>query len=609
MLYNKEGRTINIRGNIESLKNSVLEEIEKIYDIKIPGGFLITEDLASKMAVLTEKINREIAVYIDRKGNITDISVGDSSTVSLPFVEGKRSLKRLSGIRCVHTHPSGGGMVSAVDISSMIDLRLDAMIAIGVRDGEADEIYAALPQRDENGEFRESQIFGPFRKDDDEINKLMDYIYEIDKEKTDLLYENEEESERAVLVGLESTSKDKINGMSYGERSLAELEELAITAGAIVLKKILQTRPKKDPAFYVGKGKLEEIALICQALHADLLIFDDELSASQINNIESVVGIKVIDRTSLILDIFAQRARSKEGKYQVELAQLKYRISRLSGLGRQLSRLGGGIGTRGPGEKKLETDRRHIRNRIKYLNSQLEQIESRRNSLRSARSDRDVPVIALVGYTNAGKSTLMNKLCDADVFAENKLFATLDPTTRRLPLEDGKYALLIDTVGFIRKLPHHLIEAFKSTLEEAVYADLLIHVVDVSSEEVEEQVKVVDSILEDLGVLDKPVIMAFNKIDKVSSYTRPGIINKNGKCFEISAVNGDGIEELKKGIKDALPQNEVEVKLFVPYAEGWVISYLHQNGKILSEEHKEQGTEIVAKINKSKTGAIKKYFV
>jgi GTP-binding protein HflX len=608
-LYNKEGRTINIRGNIESLKNSVLEEIEKIYDIKIPGGFLITEDLASKMAVLTEKINREIAVYIDRKGNITDISVGDSSTVSLPFVEGKRSLKRLSGIRCVHTHPSGGGMVSAVDISSMIDLRLDAMIAIGVRDGEADEIYAALPQRDENGEFRESQIFGPFRKDDDEINKLMDYIYEIDKEKTDLLYENEEESERAVLVGLESTSKDKINGMSYGERSLAELEELAITAGAIVLKKILQTRPKKDPAFYVGKGKLEEIALICQALHADLLIFDDELSASQINNIESVVGIKVIDRTSLILDIFAQRARSKEGKYQVELAQLKYRISRLSGLGRQLSRLGGGIGTRGPGEKKLETDRRHIRNRIKYLNSQLEQIESRRNSLRSARSDRDVPVIALVGYTNAGKSTLMNKLCDADVFAENKLFATLDPTTRRLPLEDGKYALLIDTVGFIRKLPHHLIEAFKSTLEEAVYADLLIHVVDVSSEEVEEQVKVVDSILEDLGVLDKPVIMAFNKIDKVSSYTRPGIINKNGKCFEISAVNGDGIEELKKGIKDALPQNEVEVKLFVPYAEGWVISYLHQNGKILSEEHKEQGTEIVAKINKSKTGAIKKYFV
>lgn len=359
----------------------------------------------------------------------------------------------------------------------------------------------------------------------------------------------------------------------------------------------------------MGKGKLEEIALICQALHADLLIFDDELSASQINNIESVVGIKVIDRTSLILDIFAQRARSKEGKYQVELAQLKYRISRLSGLGRQLSRLGGGIGTRGPGEKKLETDRRHIRNRIKYLNSQLEQIESRRNSLRSARSDRDVPVIALVGYTNAGKSTLMNKLCDADVFAENKLFATLDPTTRRLPLEDGKYALLIDTVGFIRKLPHHLIEAFKSTLEEAVYADLLIHVVDVSSEEVEEQVKVVDSILEDLGVLDKPVIMAFNKIDKVSSYTRPGIINKNGKCFEISAVNGDGIEELKKGIKDALPQNEVEVKLFVPYAEGWVISYLHQNGKILSEEHKEQGTEIVAKINKSKTGAIKKYFV
>lgn len=561
------------------------------------------------MAELTGKINREIAVYIDRKGNITDISIGDSSTVSLPFIEGKRSLKRLSSIRCVHTHPSGGGMVSVVDISSMIDLRLDAMIAIGVKNGEVDEIYAALPQRDDSGEFKKSKIFGPFTAEDDRINGLIDHIYEIDKEKTDSLYKNEEESERAVLVGLESTSKDKINGMSYGERSLAELEELAVTAGAVVLKKILQTRPKKDPAFYVGKGKLEEIGLICQALHANLLIFDDELSTAQISNIESVAGIKVIDRTGLILDIFAQRAKSKEGKYQVELAQLKYRISRLSGLGRQLSRLGGGIGTRGPGEKKLETDRRHIRRRIMYLTSQLEQIESRRNSLRNARSDSDVPVIALVGYTNAGKSTLMNTLCDANVFAEDKIFATLDPATRKLQLEDGKYALLIDTVGFIRKLPHHLIEAFKSTLEEAVYADLLIHVVDVSSEEAEEQVKVVDSILEDLGVLNKPIILAFNKIDLVSSYRRPGIINKNGKCFEISAAKGDGIEELKKGVLEALPQDEAEVKLFVPYAEGRVISYLHQNGKILNEEHKEEGTEITAKISKSKTGTIKKYFI
>jgi GTP-binding protein HflX len=561
------------------------------------------------MAELTEKINREIAVYIDRKGNITDISIGDSSTVSLPLVEGRRSFNRLSGIRCVHTHPSGGGMVSAVDLSSMLNLRLDAMIAIGVKEGRAYEIYAALPQRDDSGEFKKSKIFGPFTADDDRINQLIDYIFQIDKEKTLSLHKNKEESERAVLVGLESGSKNKINGMSYGERSLDELEELATTAGAVVLEKILQVRPRKDPAFYVGKGKLEEIGLICQVLHADLLIFDDELSGAQISNIESIVGVKVIDRTNLILDIFAQRARSKEGKFQVELAQLKYRISRLSGLGIQLSRLGGGIGTRGPGEKKLETDRRHIRRRIKYLNSQLEEIENRRNSLRNARSDNYMPVIALVGYTNAGKSTLMNKLCDADVFAEDKLFATLDPTTRKLPLEDGKYALLIDTVGFIRKLPHHLIEAFKSTLEEAVYADLLIHVVDVSSEEVEEQVKVVDSILEDLGVLDKPIIMAFNKIDLISQYIRPGVINKNGKSFEISAVNGDGIEELKKGILEALPQNEAEVKLFVPYAEGWIISYLHQNGKILNEEHKEEGTEIIAKISISKTGTLKKYFV
>lgn len=560
------------------------------------------------MAELTEKINREIAVYIDRKGNITDISIGDSSTVSLPSFEGRRNLSRLSGIRCVHTHPSGGGMVSVVDLSSMKNLRLDAMIAIGVKNGRVGEIYVAIPKRDDSGEFKKSRIFGPFTEDDNKINQLVEYISEIDKQKTVALHANETESERAILVGLDSTTKNKIDGMTYGERSLAELEELATTAGAVVLEKILQVRPRKDAAFYVGKGKLEEVALICQALHANVLIFDDELSAAQINNIESVTGLKAIDRTSLILDIFAQRAISKEGKFQVELAQLKYRISRLSGLGKQLSKLGGGIGTRGPGEKKLETDRRHIRRRITYLNSQLEQIADRRNSLRGARKDSDMPVIALVGYTNAGKSTLMNKLCDADVFVENKLFATLDPTTRKLSLGDGKYALLIDTVGFIRKLPHDLVEAFKSTLEEAVYADLLIHVVDVSSQEMEEQVQVVDRILGDLGVQDKPIIMAFNKIDLVSEYIRPGVINKNGKSFEISAANGKGIDELKKGIIEALPQNETEVELFVPYSDGGIISYLHENGKVLEEQHKEDGTEIVAKINKSKLGYIKQYF-
>lgn len=560
------------------------------------------------MAELTEKINREIAVYIDRKGNITDISIGDSSTVSLPFVEGRRNVSRLSGIRCVHTHPSGGGMVSVIDLRSMISLRLDAMIAIGVKNGRADEIYVAIPKRDDSGEFEKSRIFGPFSKDDSKINQIMEYVLETDKQKTVSLYTNETESERAILVGLDSDTKNKIDGMTYGERSLAELEELAITAGALVLEKILQARPRKDAAFYVGKGKLKEVGLMCQALHANLLIFDDELSAAQINNIESMTGVKVIDRTSLILDIFAQRARSKEGKYQVELAQLKYRISRLAGLGKQLSRLGGGIGTRGPGEKKLETDRRHIRRRITYLNSQLEQIEDRRNSLRDTREGSDIPVIALVGYTNAGKSTLMNKLCDADVFVEDKLFATLDPVVRKLTLGDGKEALLIDTVGFIRKLPHDLVEAFKSTLEEAVYADVLIHVVDMSSQETEEQVRVVNGILEDLGVMDKPVIMAFNKIDLMSKYTRPCIINENGKSFEVSAVNGNGINELIEGILEVVPQNDMEIELFVPYSDGWVVSYLHQNGTILEEHHKEEGTEMVAKINKSKLASIKKYF-
>ncbi|MDQ2086349.1 GTPase HflX [Herbivorax sp. ANBcel31] len=434
-----------------------------------------------------------------------------------------------------------------------------------------------------------------------------DNIFETDRQKKNWLHKNNIESERAILVGMESSPKDKIDGMSYNERSLDELGELAATAGAVVLEKVIQVRQKRHAAFYVGKGKVEEVRMMSQALDANLIIFDDELSGAQIRNIEKIVGVKVIDRTSLILDIFSQRARSKEGKLQVELAQLKYRISRLAGMGKQLSRLGGGIGTRGPGEKKLETDRRHIRRRIKYLNSQLEQIEKRRNSLRVSRNDSDVPVIALVGYTNAGKSTLMNKLCDADVFSEDKLFATLDPTTRKLELGEGKHALLIDTVGFIRKLPHDLVEAFKSTLEEAVYADVLIHVVDISSQETEEQVQVANNILKDLEALDKPVIMVFNKIDLVSNHSRPGVVNRNGKCFEISATSGEGIDELVEGILEILPQNETEAELFVPYSEGWVISYLHQNGEILKKEHREEGTEIFARVKTSKIGTIKKY--
>jgi len=415
--------------------------------------------------------------------------------------------------------------------------------------------------------------------------------------------------ERAVLVGVETSRGRLINGKSEGERSLDELAELSETAGVTVVQKVLQRRHVKDPAHYIGKGKVEELKLIIETVGADVVIFDDELSGAQFRNIEEIVGVKVIDRTTLILDIFAQRARSSEGKLQVELAQLKYRLPRLIGLGTQLSRLGGGIGTRGPGEKKLEVDRRHIRRRIRFLEEELKDVSKRRELIRKARKKHDIPSIAVVGYTNAGKSTLMNTLCNSDVFAENRLFATLDPTARKLSLPDGRDVMLIDTVGFIRKLPHELVEAFKSTLEEAVYADMLLHVVDASDEEAEIQLSVANGILKDLNALNKPVILVLNKIDLAGGELRIPASHSQDVIFEVSAITGRGLEHLVNGIARLLPQDKLEVNLLVPYNEGWVMGYLHQYGIILKKEFIESGVKIQAEIDKIKIERVKEYLV
>lgn len=598
---------INVNGNLDSLKKSVIDELEGLTQIEIDKNEFIPVELTDIMSSISSKINREISVFIDRKGNIVDLSVGDSSTVSLPEVEGRRDKSRLSGVRCIHTHPNGDGMVSLVDVNSMLKLRLDAMVAVGVMNGKITEIYAAIPQKSDGNDFNKAQVYGPYKAHDNRFNGLWSVIDEMDRAAGETLHANKTEAERAILVGLETSTGNIINGKSVGERSLDELEELVWTAGAQVVKKILQKRHGVDSAYYIGKGKLEELCLIRQALDIDLIVFDDELSGAQLRNIEEIVGIKVIDRTTLILDIFAQRARSKEGKLQVELAQLKYRVSRLIGLGNQLSRLGGGIGTRGPGEKKLEIDRRHIRRRISYLEAELLEVEKRRGFMRKGREKDSLPVIALVGYTNAGKSTLMNSLCKADVFAQDKLFATLDPTARSLKLPNGREALLIDTVGFIRKLPHELIEAFKSTLEEAVYADVLIHVVDITSEEAEEQVEVVDNILNALGAASKPIVMALNKVDLLTDRKRAPILNPNGKIVEISAYTKEGTEELLKAVTEALGQEEEELELFIPYQEGWAISYVYNNGKITSTVHGDMGTYVKASMLKSKVPNIKKF--
>jgi len=406
------------------------------------------------------------------------------------------------------------------------------------------------------------------------------------------LIEIKEEAERLILVGVSLNEKDDV------EKSLDELEELAKTAGAITVAKIIQNREKVHPATYIGKGKIEEVRAILEETKATGVVCDDELSPAQIKNLEEELDTKVIDRTVMILDIFASRAITREGKIQVELAQLKYRSSRLVGLRTSLSRLGGGIGTRGPGEKKLEMDRRLIKDRIAQLNKELRDIQTARETTRNLRKNNEMPVIAIVGYTNAGKSTLLNTLTNAQVLEEDKLFATLDPTTRSLDLESGQTILLTDTVGFIRKLPHNLIDAFRSTLEEAKYADIILHLVDVSNPNAYSHMQVVYDTLEELGVEDKVVVTAFNKIDKLEEEVDMKDL-KADKTLNISAKNNENLDKLLDTIEKILRESKVLLEKVFPYEEAGKIQIIRKNGQMLLEEYQQDGIFVRAYVPKA----------
>ena len=589
-----------IFGNIDGVKKAYLEELESIYRIKVLKDEVCSAEIINIISRISSVIEREISVAIDRRGKVVSVAIGDSTSVEIGMIDIRE--KRLSGVRVVHTHPNGFSNLSALDLSALLKLKLDAIAAIGVYNGNITDYSLGM-----------ITITNDLLDYDEKLNLSLDELLSIhilDKIQhiESLIKEREiveDEREKAILVGSDT------------KESLEELKELTKACDIPVLDLVYQSRSKVDPAFYIGRGKVLEIAALRQSRHANLIIFDDELSGSQVRNLEAALGAKVIDRTTLILEIFARRARSKEAKIQVELAQLKYRMSRLQGLGTVLSRTGGGIGTRGPGEKKLETDRRHIKETIYDLNDELKKIKKNREVQREKRNKESIPKVSLVGYTNAGKSTLRNKLCDlADqrevqgkekVFEADMLFATLDITTRSIVLKNKGVVTITDTVGFVRKLPHDLVEAFKSTLEEVIYSDLLCHIVDASSDNALDQIKAVEDVLQELGAKDKDTILVLNKIDKADEENLEELRKacSDYLVIEISAKEGLNLDGLLDLIEEKLPYKMKKCEYLIPYNRSDINSYLHRNGRVLEEEYREDGTYMQVEVddevyNKSK---------
>ena len=578
-----------IKGNIKGIRDSVIAELQKLYDMQSPQ--LVSQELAVKLADITEYINREISVYITRSGQIIEIAVGDNSTVELPSFSGRRGAGRLSGIRCIHTHPGGNPYLSGVDISALKNNKYDAMVAIGVvsPDFTKSELTFGLITGIDSNENYTAECYGPYSIEDAENINFVNTVSTIERilDKQTGTASLQIMSERAILIGMEWGRNDSLWTV---DDSLEELKQLADTAGATVIKKFIQKRPKPDPAFFIGRGKVQELALYAQQENIDLCIFDDELSPAQQRNIESVMGIRILDRTALILDIFAQRARTNEGKLQVELAQLQYTLPRIMGKDLMLSRLGGGIGTRGPGETKLEVDRRRIRDRIAFIKDQIEKVKAVRSLHRSKRKKNNVFEVSLVGYTNAGKSTLLNTLTNSDIYAKDQLFATLDPTTRQLTLPNKQEIIITDTVGFIQRLPHQLIAAFRSTLEVVTEADLLVHVIDVSHELYKEQAAAVHEVLKEIGAETKPVITVYNKIDKLPPDSKLAdrlALEEDTVC--ISAAKKLNLETLQQMIESHLKSKAVEVTLCIPYAETAKAAQLHETANVLEQEYTENG--------------------
>ena len=564
----------NVQGNIDGVRDAMLARLDSLYTYELEDGEFLPRELMKILAECSCALNREIAVYITRDGEIVNVAVGTDCDVELTDFRLRRNANRLSCVRCVHTHPDGDGNLSDVDLSALKIFRYDAMTAVGVKNGEPVIVQTAF--LGENEQILLSPAVRWYKLPEAEwLAQVGESDRLVGREETE---RNEDGREKAVLMGIESTE------------SLEELARLAETAGAEVVGSFLQKRGKPDSAMFIGSGRAEELARDCQALEADVCVFDEELTGVQVRNLEEVLRVKVIDRTALILDIFAQRASSAEGKLQVELAQLEYRSARLIGQGLVLSRLAGGIGTRGPGESKLEMNRRRIRERMTELKRRLEELEKQRVLRRKNRERNEIPVVALVGYTNAGKSTLLNALTGSDVYVQDQLFATLDAVSRRVVTPENTEYLLTDTVGFIRELPHTLVSAFRSTLEEAVLADVLVIVSDGSSREMFSQHDTVEEVLAELGATEQKRIEVINKCDAADpDPVFPGAIL-------ISAKTGKGLEELKAKIAETLQASHRPVTFRIPFSRYGILAEIRPLGRVITETHTDTGTEITLMI-------------
>jgi len=579
-----------VHGNTDGIRRLYIERLEQIYTMQIDRHQFCTPEVLEALASFTDTTGREAMVYIDRSGQILAVAVGSRDMVKLPALRTRRSEDRLNGIRCIHTHPTGNGALSDVDIQALRNLRFDAMAAVGVLEGNPVSMQIGiLDELTPDGELSVS-LLGPYRTDFIPDDILWDEIHSADARiRPAQSKKAEREIARTILVGIEGNPDD--------EQPLDELLQLANTAGFITVGSLLQLREKPDNAYYLGYGKLQDLILEIQAKRADAVIFDDELSPAQIRNLQKQLGekIEIIDRTSLILDIFSGRASTHEGRLQVELAQTKYLLPRMSGYWKHLSRMGGGGGggagaRRGEGETQLEVDRRILRRRLVVLEKEIDKIKSRRDVQRGARERSNIPIVAIVGYTNAGKSTLLNHLSGSSVLAEDKLFATLDPTSRRVNFGGGDL-LLVDTVGFINKLSHDLVDAFRATLEEARYADLLLHVVDSSSDNLVQQMEVVDEVLTQLNVTGKPILTVYNKSDLAGE----PIHQKDSVA--VSAITGMGMDKLKDAITQKLAEKRTEISVLLPLNCGSLVSRIYENGQIIDCQYKDDGIHLTAAVS------------